>query len=86
MRRIISVEQVVQKPVWKQRTVDVHVQVRLGQRVPSMLNGVGGCLPLVALAADSSLRLIFVEDSGRDCTRYHVEMRALFGGRWCVEP
>jgi hypothetical protein len=40
----------------------------------------------VALAADSSLRLIFVEDSGRDCTRYHVEMRALFGGRWCVEP
>ena len=20
-----------------------------------------------------------------DCTRYHVEMRALFGGRWCVE-
>ena len=39
-------------------------------------------MPFVALAADSSLRFIFVEDSGREGTRYHVEMRALFGGRW----
>ena len=43
-----------------------------------MLKGAVGSLPLLAFAVDSSLMLVIAEDSGRESTRYHVKMSALF--------